>query len=116
MSEPSEILTYQITDRSSIICLRCHRESFNKGDVEHHYCGHCNVFHDDILPLVREWWVQNGNLSPDAMRTYFVKLWELVTEYTGKVNFPIKTVRDAQLILKEVIDKDAELRRMTGEK
>lgn len=31
----------------AITCLTCHRTSHNQGDVEHHYCGHCHVFHDD---------------------------------------------------------------------
>jgi len=29
-------------------CLLCHRTSHNQGDVEHHYCGSCHVFHDDV--------------------------------------------------------------------
>lgn len=36
--------------RDAISCLTCHRTSYNQGDVEHHYCGHCKVFHDDAAP------------------------------------------------------------------
>lgn len=34
----------------AISCLTCHRTSVNQGDVEHHYCGVCKVFHDDAVP------------------------------------------------------------------
>lgn len=38
-------------------CLRCLRTSHSPKDVEHHYCGHCHAFHDDIWPPARRWWV-----------------------------------------------------------
>ena len=30
---------------ASIVCLRCGNYSFNQGDVQHAYCGHCCKFH-----------------------------------------------------------------------
>jgi len=42
---------------NSITCKRCKRTSTNPHDVENHYCGHCKVFHDDIYPPSREWWI-----------------------------------------------------------
>ena len=29
-----------------IKCKRCHRTSFNSGDIEQKYCGHCRKFHE----------------------------------------------------------------------
>jgi hypothetical protein len=50
-------LTFALSaDGKSITCIRCGRTSFNAGDVEHRYCGHCQMFHDDIWPPAREWW------------------------------------------------------------
>jgi hypothetical protein len=34
-------------DGKSITCQRCGLTSHNLHDVEHRYCGHCHVFHDD---------------------------------------------------------------------
>lgn len=31
----------------SITCLRCGRTSYSRGDIDHRYCGHCKMFHDD---------------------------------------------------------------------
>jgi hypothetical protein len=31
----------------SITCLACGRTSHNTHDVQHRYCGHCHVFHED---------------------------------------------------------------------
>lgn len=47
------------TDGKSITCLRCQRTSYNQNDVDNHYCGACHVFHDDIWPPARKWWVEN---------------------------------------------------------
>lgn len=46
MSEP----TYVISDGpegESILCLQCGMRSYNKGDIEYRYCGHCNAFHEE---------------------------------------------------------------------
>jgi|ERR1044071_5353021 hypothetical protein len=52
--------TYEISpDTKSIICLRCKRASSNPNDIAHHYCGYCHVFHDDIWPPARQWWVKS---------------------------------------------------------
>ncbi len=52
--------TFKISeDGKSITCLRCKRTSYHPRDVEHHYCGFCHVFHDDIYPPAREWWIKN---------------------------------------------------------
>jgi len=40
--------SYEIAaDDASITCKHCGRTSYNPGDIENRYCGHCNVFHDD---------------------------------------------------------------------
>lgn len=55
------IHTYRISDDGkSITCLRCQRTSWNAGDVEHHYCGYCHAFHDDIWPPARLAWITGG--------------------------------------------------------
>ncbi len=33
--------------------------SHNPHDVEYKWCGRCKVFHDDIWPPAREWWLKN---------------------------------------------------------
>lgn len=45
-------------DKESITCLRCERTSHNPNDVEHRYCGFCNMFHDDIWPPARAYWIK----------------------------------------------------------
>lgn len=30
-----------------ITCPECNRTSYNKGDIEHKYCGNCQIFHGD---------------------------------------------------------------------
>lgn len=35
-----------------IRCHTCGRTSFNPGDIENRYCGHCHVFHDDPVPVL----------------------------------------------------------------
>lgn len=35
-------------DFPSITCPRCGWTSYNPGDIEHRYCGHCNNFHDQM--------------------------------------------------------------------
>jgi ribosomal protein L37E len=44
-------------DGKSITCLRCHRTSHNPHDVQHHYCGGCHMFHDDLWPPARKAWL-----------------------------------------------------------
>lgn len=34
-------------DGGSITCGNCGLVSYNKNDVEQHYCGRCHIFHDD---------------------------------------------------------------------
>jgi hypothetical protein len=41
----------EVHGENSIICLKCKRRSFNRGDIENRYCGFCHVFHgfgDDV--------------------------------------------------------------------
>lgn len=53
-------LTFTIDDNgTSITCKRCERTSHSQGDVEQHYCSHCKMFHDDIWPPAREWWINS---------------------------------------------------------
>ena len=40
-----------------IICKRCGLASYNPNDIEQHYCARCHVFHDDIYPPARQWWI-----------------------------------------------------------
>ena len=55
-----EIKTYTIAaDGKSITCLRCKMTSHNPNDVAHHYCGKCNVSHDDLWPPARLWWIKS---------------------------------------------------------
>jgi hypothetical protein len=52
--------TYIIShDGKSITCKRCGRMSHNPNDVAYLYCGHCHVFHDDLWPPARQWWIDN---------------------------------------------------------
>lgn len=53
------------TDGKSITCKRCNKTSYNTNDVEQHYCGFCHVFHDDIWPPARRWWITNP--GPDLV-------------------------------------------------
>jgi hypothetical protein len=48
-------------DGKSITCLRCHSTSYNPKDVAQHYCGRCKVFHDDLWPPARRWWLTHDN-------------------------------------------------------
>ena len=51
--------TYEISEGGkSITCLGCGSISFHPQDVEHKYCVHCHVFHEDIWPEAREWFVK----------------------------------------------------------
>jgi ribosomal protein S27AE len=36
------------TIEPSITCPRCSFTSYNAGDIENRYCGHCHGFHDDM--------------------------------------------------------------------
>lgn len=58
-------MTFELLDGGTAFkCLRCHSVSRNPNDVENHYCGHCHVFHDNIWPPARKWWVEH----PDPPR------------------------------------------------
>ncbi len=57
---PQVIDTFTLSeDGQSITCKRCKRTSHNPNDVDHHYCGHCQAYHDDIWPPARQWWLDN---------------------------------------------------------
>lgn len=57
------IQTFTISpDGKSITCRRCKMTSHSHRDVEHHYCGNCHVFHDDIWPPARLWWIAQGEV------------------------------------------------------
>lgn len=63
------IETFKIApDGKSITCLRCGMTSWSLKDVEHHYCGHCKVFHDDIWPPAREWWIKSLAVKPQPKK------------------------------------------------
>jgi hypothetical protein len=45
--------TYELADDGrAIICLRCGLTSYNAGDIENRYCGHCNLFHEPEVSMV----------------------------------------------------------------
>jgi hypothetical protein len=56
----SRVMTYRINDSpdaaggKSITCLRCGMTSHNPHDVEHRYCGNCDMFHDTGLSRTGE--------------------------------------------------------------
>lgn len=53
--------TFDISvDGKSITCRACGMESFHPKDIEERYCGKCHVFHDDIWPPARKWWIEQG--------------------------------------------------------
>lgn len=52
----------KVSDRRYIQCRRCQTISFNPHDIEHHFCHRCGVFHDDLWPPARVWWMEH----PDA--------------------------------------------------
>jgi hypothetical protein len=54
-----QTFTLSVDGRVSITCKRCKRTSYNLNDVEQRYCGYCHVFHDDIWPPARRWWVNH---------------------------------------------------------
>lgn len=49
-------------DGKSITCKRCKRTSHNAKDVEHLYCGFCDVYHDMLWPPARQWWIDHPDL------------------------------------------------------
>lgn len=57
--------TFRIGDGGrSILCLHCGTTSHSKTDVDNRYCGHCHVYHDDIWPPARHWWITAGREKP----------------------------------------------------
>lgn len=56
--EPIDTFTIS-ADGKSITCKRCGRTSHNLNDVEWRYCGFCHVFHEDIWPPARRWWIEH---------------------------------------------------------
>lgn len=42
------------TGQPNIICGTCKKTSYNPGDIENKYCGHCHKFHDRIITLELE--------------------------------------------------------------
>lgn len=57
-------------DGKSITCKRCKLTSSNPNDVEKHYCVRCHVFHDDLWPPARQWWIDH----PEPMKVTKVQL------------------------------------------
>lgn len=44
--------TYEIVeDGQAIKCLVCGMTSWHPKDVEHHFCGKCDSFHDDLASV-----------------------------------------------------------------
>lgn len=60
--EPMDTFTIS-PDGKSITCKRCKMTSYNLNDVEQRYCGHCKVYHDDIWPPARAWWVEHPDIQ-----------------------------------------------------
>jgi len=53
--------TFSISkDRKSITCKCCKLTSYDLNDVTMRYCGHCLVYHDDIFPPARAFWIANS--------------------------------------------------------
>ena len=42
-----------LNDGKAILCRICGAKSHHHKDVEHHYCGWCKVWHDDLWPPAR---------------------------------------------------------------
>jgi hypothetical protein len=60
-----EIQTYEISpDGLSITCKRCKLTSHNPNDVAQRYCGRCHVFHENLWPPSREWWLTHPEPTP----------------------------------------------------
>lgn len=58
------ILTYELGHNETlhadwIKCRGCGLTSYLPQDRFHHFCGHCHVFHDDLWPPARKWWIEN---------------------------------------------------------
>ena len=51
-------------DGQSITCLHCRMTSYHPKDVENRYCGHCHIFHDDVWPPARQWWIDHKEGDP----------------------------------------------------
>ncbi len=51
-------------DGKSITCLRCKNRSYHPEDVAQRYCNCCHVFHEDIWPPARRWWVNHPDPTP----------------------------------------------------
>ena len=61
ITPPFRLFTYG--GYTGILCLACNRLSWNVNDVQHHYCGHCHVFLDDLPEMLRCDNVQAGKAS-----------------------------------------------------
>lgn len=55
-------------DKKSITCKRCNRTSYNENDVRYHFCAYCGIFHDDLWPLARRWWIDNPETELAVIR------------------------------------------------
>ncbi len=64
--EPIETFTIS-EDGKTITCKRCRKTSHHPEDVKNHYCGFCHVWHDDIWPPARRWWLDHP--EPEESRT-----------------------------------------------
>ena len=40
----------KMSKQPHVLCPKCHMTSFNPSDIEHRFCGKCNLFHDDPAP------------------------------------------------------------------
>lgn len=63
MDKQPEVITYILSVDSKgcfFFCNRCQMRSYNRNDIDNHYCGHCKVFHDDIWPPARKAWLGIG--------------------------------------------------------
>lgn len=48
-----------------ICCLICGKKSFNPHDIENRYCGHCHIFHMDMMVFSEESAKQKENIKDE---------------------------------------------------
>lgn len=54
--------TFEVLDiggKAAIKCLHCGLVSYNPNDVAQKFCGKCGLFHEDIWPPARKWWIND---------------------------------------------------------
>jgi hypothetical protein len=52
VTPPYRLLMYR--GYRGLLCLMCNRFSWNPHDVQHHYCGFCDVWLDDLPEQLRQ--------------------------------------------------------------